>query len=375
MSVPKLFCCEGGDGLDYATSTNDIVYALKVGAGDRVLAVGSFSRAGTFYRTGAASFNAALNILRPMWSSHYLSFGSYVPAAILDAAMTSGGGVWFVGPFQRFHNQDWIQVALASMDGTPSGSFSPGSGMNYSNSVVSCGTFSDDSVLVGGGVLWNGTSVPGYARIDGSGALVGAFSPGTAGAISAFIYPYGSDVLINGTDWDGTTITNFVAKISASGVIDSSFNSAGAISYPGPSGNHTPGQISTDGIGDIYLADSLPNGNVVKISSSGVLDGSFNAPTVGGGSTYCCAYAGAGKVYVGGTFTSMDGDAHIGLARLNGGDGTLDTGFTCNLNSGGYLLAVKVLSNGNIVIGGSFDHVAGVARSNIALITPSGTVL
>ena len=88
-----------------------------------------------------------------------------------------------------------------------------------------------------------------------------------------------------------------------------------------------------------------------------------------------------GKLLVSGSFTTVNGTARPGLARLNA-DGTLDTSFAASLqirNNGGTGLVYSIvpLPGGQILIGGTFDQVGSPTlqmRHGVARLSANGSL-
>jgi len=78
-----------------------------------------------------------------------------------------------------------------------------------------------------------------------------------------------------------------------------------------------------------------------------------------------------GKILVGGSFTSYNGAARSNIARLNG-DGSLDQTFNAATN--GFVRSISVQSDGKILLGGSFSEVNGTSRENAARLNADGTL-
>ncbi|GAB4171753.1 MAG: hypothetical protein Fur0032_11060 [Terrimicrobiaceae bacterium] len=93
------------------------------------------------------------------------------------------------------------------------------------------------------------------------------------------------------------------------------------------------------------------------------------------GSVAAVAIQPDGKIVIGGTFNAVNGVPRSNIARLNA-DGTLDRSFADTIIAGvsGPVYAVAIRPDGSIVVGGSFSQAGGVEVSNFALYLPDATV-
>ncbi len=83
-----------------------------------------------------------------------------------------------------------------------------------------------------------------------------------------------------------------------------------------------------------------------------------------------------GKIVIGGELTQVRGVAKNTVARLNS-DGTVDTSFDAGTgadNGNGFVLGMVVQSDGKVVVGGSFTDFNGSAKNNLARLSSSGAV-
>jgi uncharacterized delta-60 repeat protein len=82
-----------------------------------------------------------------------------------------------------------------------------------------------------------------------------------------------------------------------------------------------------------------------------------------------------GKLLIPGTFTTYNGTTVGRIVRINT-DGTLDTSFNTNLGTGAnaQVFNTEVQSDGKIVITGTFSTVNGIARPGIARLNSDGSV-
>ena len=162
---------------------------------------------------------------------------------------------------------------------------------------------------------------------------------------------------------------------------------------PGVGGAGFPGQVygiaaltNNEALfigGDFPSYDGATLSGVALINTNGLLDTSFNTGTgVSGDLTQqgndakvnAVAVSGQCQAYIGGNFTSYNGQTTVGIARLNA-NGSLDTSFQPQFTSrwrgayhSGFRRAVKIL------IGGDFTHVDNVARNYVAQLNADGSL-
>ena len=121
--------------------------------------------------------------------------------------------------------------------------------------------------------------------------------------------------------------------------------------------------------GLIYSAAGLQRSGLVKILSSGQVDPAW-APVVSGGTVSAMEPGADGWLYLGGTFTSISGQARTRLARipLSGTGGPPDPDWTPSASGPVHALAIDA---GDVVIGGEFTTVSGLGRTRLARISRS----
>jgi uncharacterized delta-60 repeat protein len=115
-------------------------------------------------------------------------------------------------------------------------------------------------------------------------------------------------------------------------------------------------------------------------AAPGDLDPSFDAGSAVDGDVRAMVVQPDGKILIGGEFRTVKGFVKSGIARLNV-DGSNDTSF--NAITGptdvysfgyGYVQAIALQPDGKVLIGGPFDYVNGVSRTNIARLNADGTL-
>jgi uncharacterized repeat protein (TIGR01451 family)/uncharacterized delta-60 repeat protein len=134
--------------------------------------------------------------------------------------------------------------------------------------------------------------------------------------------------------------------------------------------------------GDFTFVDGVAVNSVARINTNGSVDTSFNSCQSCGanGSVSCVALQLDGNVLIGGLFNSFDGAIRPGVARLNAFDGSLDTTFAPGVGIAGgsngppSVLAMQVLTNGQILIAGNFTFYNGTNENFIARLNTDGSL-
>jgi uncharacterized delta-60 repeat protein len=279
---------------------------------------------------------------------------TYVSAMCL----MSNGEILVAGEFTTFNGFPRHYVARLNSDGSLDQTFDPGTGPNNFPSVVVVQT--NEMVLIAGQFqVVNGLYQPFVARLRADGSLDPTFTNIANGGVYALANLNNGGFLAAGsfTTVNGTTMHN-VACFNANGSLDPSFS---------------PGVISNNAGGseDVHAIAVQPNGFVViggdftsvggqscqclaRLNSSGAVDTTFVGPGSIGGASYpvitSILLESNGQMVVGGNFSSINGYAELGVARLNS-DGTLDTSFRALPNGSGTAPPLAVQSNGKILIG------------------------
>ena len=117
--------------------------------------------------------------------------------------------------------------------------------------------------------------------------------------------------------------------------------------------------------GNFLAVNGIARGRVARLNANGTLDTSFDPGTGADGTIYALAQDSAGNVFVGGAFDTFNGVFRLGLAKLSP-TGALDSAF--NQAGGGYVVRAITPPDGagRIVIGGSFTSYGGQLARRIA---------
>ncbi|MET4080942.1 hypothetical protein ABIB40_000887 [Pedobacter sp. UYP30] len=179
---------------------------------------------------------------------------------------------------------------------------------------------------------------------------------------------------------DSTEIRQ-ILKFNLDGSLDKTyrFNVATGKGNAGANG-HIDSYMHTEGplleklliFGNFTTFDGQPAGKILRLKVDGTLDPTF---TPGSGAneyiaslTYNIATK---KYFITGGFNSYNGTPVPGMALLNE-DGTIDKSFIAQRFDTGFATYAQQLSNGLIVVTGSFRKYGGVSRNGFMVLTAKG---
>jgi uncharacterized delta-60 repeat protein len=202
------------------------------------------------------------------------------------------------------------------------------------------------------------------ARLNTDGSLDTTFFPDPSFTVlSLALQPNGS-MLVGGefTSFapNGATtgtLRNYVARVGATGTLDSSFN---------PNANGQVDTINLLASGQVFIGGSFtalqPSGassptpavHFALLNSDGSIASSFTAGanTAATGQVNALAYQQGGQLLVGGSFSPFGGAPDAYLCRFNV-DGAVDTGFAPNSNGPVNAIAVEPNSGSNLLTSNS----------------------
>ncbi len=285
--------------------------------------------------------------------------GSVSPVAGLSAdnsvyAIRDGGGgkILLAGAFNTINGQTRRRVARLDADfsldtGFEAAGFTEFAGVAYDVARESAGT-----ILVAGTFTdFNGDTAADYAvRLSDLGAHDTSFVSGSNNVIHRVLPQDGGKAVFLGSFnlWSGVAAP-FAARSLASGAVDSgaTFQTSGSFGF-------------TDGFdlgsGIVIAAGGFTT--AMKFDSTGVRDTAFLS--AGNAITTAHAKDAAGRLLLGGNFTSIAGAALNRLARLNA-NGSRDDFFVIGTGFNAQVEDINVAGDGSIWCAGSFTSYNGTA--------------
>jgi uncharacterized delta-60 repeat protein len=217
------------------------------------------------------------------------------------------------------------------------------------------------------------TVLQGQSGDVNTGFFVGA---GANNRVFSMAAQSNGEVLIGGafTSYGGVTVGR-LARLSRSGVLDPGF---GANIGTGAGGQVNV--IHVDAEGRILVGGSFTTFNgqsargIVRLNNDGTMDTGFNAGSgINAGAVTCIAVRPDGRILLGGTFTAFNGVATGRVVQL-GADGTHDMEFSIGPGASSDVYSISLDAQGRLLVGGAFSTYDGQSRPALARILTDGSV-
>lgn len=241
----------------------------------------------------------------------------------------------------------------------------------------------DGQILVGGNFTsYQGIPRKGIARLHPDGQLDTAFDlgsglyiaqgpPGTPllkpSVQTIAVQPDGK-ILVGGVfDSVGTHEYQNLVRLLPNGAVDTDFGwleSGVSIS-----------RIALQADGRILVLGGSGPSYLFRLHADGSYDTSFSTGTGFGGisSPSCIRVQEDGRILVGGLFQSYNGVQRSGLIRLHP-NGEVDDSFAIGNGTNAAVETIDLYPNGDILVGGRFTSINGVAKTSFARVFPNGEV-
>jgi hypothetical protein len=169
-------------------------------------------------------------------------------------------------------------------------------------------------------------------------------------------------------------------QLKPNGQLDSTYNFslASGTSYERPNGFFNDAVMLEDGkivvVGSFTRFQGKPVNYIARIDNNGLIDPDFQVGSGADGAIESIRYnATTGKFMVSGSFRNFNGKPANGLVMLNK-NGSVDESFKLGTLEGGNTSFVAQLSNGLILVTGSFTKYNGVVRQGFMILNGNGSL-
>jgi len=331
------------------------------------------------------------------------SGGALSPGTVNSAVLQPDGKIVLVGQF--FHiitgpgtSVSRSCVARFNSDGTFDPSYNPGTGaqnfyVDPSSTFVNyavrqnMGPHSGKIIIAG---YFDGFDdhfdIPGLVRLNPDGSLDETFNPGVAAdSFSVFgLFVQADDqILIFGrfTSFSGVPRSGIV-RLDSSGVVDGGFSTEVFTNYYDVGGVFSVAQQSNGKLivgGTFHSLGGVVAHNVVRLETNGARDVSYNATGAGPSAVHITAVlvrSSDSKIFLGGYFSTYGNAPRNNMAWANA-DGSVDNTFTSLSGATDYdstIYAVAVQPDGKILVGGFFTSFNGTPHYNLVRLNPDSTI-
>ncbi len=361
---------EGAVDPAFQADANSRVHSLLTGPSNTVYVGGFFSSISGLGRPGFVRLDRTSGAPDPVWTTFVNS------ASVYDIVPASGGGVYVAGNFSEIGSQPRASVARIGHDGVVAPLFAPPAAADGGSATVVVER--PAQVLVGG--LFN------YLNPDPNVRRVGLFAYPLNATPVATTTTITSDspersqpfqayrVTVNVTGAGGLPASNQRVDISddrgelCTTFLDSAGN--GACELVGRvSGTR---QLTARFAGTPLLLPSSATEPHTVVGESGTPPVNTAVDLRSASAPAASVRLSDGSLVIGGSFNRVGDQIRRGLAKLRP-DGTLDTAFSADVI--GSVTALARDSADNVYVVGSFGYINGVLRRNIAKLTPTGSVV
>jgi len=262
-------------------------------------------------------------------------------------------------------------------DGSIDESFSTGTGFN--GKIYASYLQEDGKIILGGSfTMYNGISAGRIIRLNPDGSYDSTFNT-TTGAATGIVYDIaiqsdGKIIIVGSFAKYANSTVNRVVRLFPNGTLDSSF-----LTGSGSALNITHVKIASDEkiilTGNFISFNGTSANKIVRLNSNGSFDSTFNSGNGFNDDVNAIALQPDGKMVLGGNFTIFDDMIANRLIRLNA-DGTKDESFQTGTGfSKEGVQTLKVNSNGDLMVGGSFTGLYNNSEVNrIVFLNADGTL-
>ena len=297
---------------------------------------------------------------------------------ITATALQQNGKIIVLGTFSNDSGQLFDRIFRLNSDGSLDTSFKSFSGEASTPLLETIVIQSDDKILLGGDFDAinlddiNSVTLSKIARLNSDGTIDTSFDSSvginSVGYVNSIALQPDGKIIVGGFFLSYNNVDRRrIARLNTDGSLDSSFNPGIGV------GNGEVNSISIQSDGKIIIVGNFTNYNnisrnrIARLNPDGSLDTNFNLGTGASSRIVSTSIQPDDKIIIGGYFTSYNGIARSGIARLNA-DGSLDTGFNVGTGVNAGVATTSIQSDGKILVGGYFTNYNGFGKNRIARI-------
>jgi len=293
------------------------------------------------------------------------------------AAEDSSGRIIFGGLFTSYSGTPFNRIVRVNSDVSIDNTFNIGSG--FDDAVYDVELQSDGKILVGGFFTsYSGVSNQKIIRLNTNGSIDNTFSAGTGFNNTVWVIKVQTDgkIMVGGnfTQYNGNPHSNLI-RLNSDGSVDNSFNTG-----LGLNGQVFDIILLSDGkkivLGDFTTVNGNSHSRIVKLNNDGSIDNTFNSGTGFNGIVYS-GLEDDGKIVAVGAFYEYSGATNRQIVRLNSNgsiDNTFNSGVGFNRFSGLTFSTTVLKYTDKYFVIGDFDTYSAITANGLVRLNPNGNI-
>lgn len=301
------------------------------------------------------------------------NIGTGFDDAVLSLALQPDGKILVAGGFTTYQGSTQNRLIRLNLDGSKDNSFDIGTG--FDSNICSIALQSDGKILIGSRYAYR----PLFTRLNPDGSQDRTFNIGTGfnnfSDIETITLQKDGKILVGGNFIKFNDITQSrLIRLNSDGSKDPAFKIGNGferkIGMSDNCGVHSI-VLQTDGkilIGGTFTSyQGIVQNNLIRLNADGSKDRSFDIKTGFGENVdvRCITLESNGQLFVGGIFTSYQGNKQNALIHLNS-DGSIDNSFDIGtgFKENSYIPSIVLQTDGKIILGGTFTSYRGSSNSS-----------
>jgi uncharacterized delta-60 repeat protein len=338
--------------------------ALAVQSDGKIIVAGSFTKVNGVSRPNLARLNDDGSL------DETFNTGTGFDAAVQTVLIDADGKILVGGSFTTYNGTARKALARLNSDGSLDETFN--AVVNDGGAVYSITLQSDGKIVIGGFFsVVNGQTRNSLARLETDGSLDTSFNPliENESTIRRVLVQTDGKIIIGGSfATTGGPVRIDIARLNTNGSVDTSFTVRNSPPV-------TLIEIQADGK-YLVMANDLLRLNIDGSTDFTFQTPSFQYPNINNNGVFSILPLSDGTVLIGGSFTAVNGVPRLRIVRLKA-DGSVDQNFLAG-GANNVVRAIVRQTNAKILIGGDFTSVAnvprlGIARLNIRLLRGPST--
>jgi uncharacterized delta-60 repeat protein len=288
-------------------------------------------------------------------------------------SLDQNGGIYVCASFLSYSGSSMSNIVKLTPSGSIDTTFDVGYGLNTLGGVALIS--SSRAYFAGSFQTYKDPYYNRIIMIDGDGTVSSSFNPGvgfSGGIVYCAVTQSDSKIIVGGlfTSYSGSTTTRIV-RINTNGTLDTTFNvGAGFNNAPFDFRIQSDGKIIAVGAFTTYSGSTTTR--MARINTNGTLDTTFNVGTGFNTTVNKTKILSTGQILVGGGFATYSGSTTPSLIRLNT-NGTKDTTFNQGTGLNSYVYDMIEQPDGKVVVAGNFSTYSGSSSNRLVRINTDGT--